>query len=138
MHEYTFAEVYVGMEEAFSVEITEDMLASFRNITGDDNPLHNDAAYAKEIGYANRVSYGMLTASFISTLAGVYIPGKYSLINKEELMFKKPVIIGDSLTIKGTVIEKNDKFRFIVLKVEIINQNEEMVALGKMDVGVTK
>ena len=101
MNEYTYEEIQIGQKESFKVTVTEEMLSSFKNITGDVNPLHNDEEYALEKGYPGRVSYGMLTASFLSTLAGVYLPGKYSLIHEVKLKFAKPVFIGDELTIEG-------------------------------------
>lgn len=137
MREYTFDEMRVGLAESFEVEITEKMMENFRGITGDVNPLHMNQNYAREKGYPDCVVYGMLTTSFISTLAGVYLPGKYSLINKEEMMFKKTVIVGDRLTVRGEVIDRNEKFKYVVLKVRISNQNDDTVILGKMEIGVT-
>ena len=102
MNKYKFEDIKIGMEEKFQVSITEDMVNSFCKITGDINPLHNDLEYAKSKGYQEKVVYGMLTSSFLSTLAGVYLPGKYSLIHSVEILFKKPVLISDNLlTIKG-------------------------------------
>lgn len=137
MREYSFDEMTVGRTESFTVEITEDMMVWFENITGDSNPLHTDTGYARSRGYRDRVVYGMLTASMASTLAGMYLPGRNSLINREEMMFKKPVFPGDRLTVTGKVIERNEKFRFAALRVEIKNQDGETVVLGKMDVGVS-
>lgn len=125
-----------GLSESFNVTVTEEMLDSFRQITGDINPLHNDEQFAREKGYAGKVCYGMLTASMLSTLAGVYLPGERSLIHGIEIMFSKPVFIGDTLTVKGTVYEINEAFGQITLKVEITNQNCIKVLRGKMKVGV--
>ena len=137
MNEYKFEDIKIGMEEKFQVSITEDMVNSFCKITGDVNPLHNDLEYAKSKGYQEKVVYGMLTSSFLSTLAGVYLPGKYSLIHEVDILFKKPVFISDSpLTIKGTVIEINEMFKQFKIKVEILNKNNEKVLRGTMKVGV--
>ena len=137
MNEYKFEDIKIGMEEKFQVSITEDMVNSFCKITGDVNPLHNDLEYAKSKGYQEKVVYGMLTSSFLSTLAGVYLPGKYSLIHSVEILFKKPVLISDSpLTIKGKVIEINESFRQFTIKFEILNNKQEKVVRGKMKVGV--
>lgn len=81
----------------------------------------------------------MLTASFYSTIAGMYLPGKYSLVHSlEDLSFKKPVYVGDELTVTGKVIDKNDELRLIVLKVSIKNQNKDLVSKAKMKVLVMK
>ena len=77
----------------------------------------------------------MLTASFLSTLVGVYLPGERSLIHSVETKFTKPVYIGDVLNVCGEVVEINDTVKQIVLKVEIRNQYEEKVLRGKMKVG---
>ena len=138
MNSYTFDEIELGQKESFSTGITEDKMKAFLSITGDTNPLHNEEEYAKSEGFGERVAYGMLTASFMSTLAGVWLPGKYSLIHTVETEFAKPVHIGDTLTIEGEVTEKNDTFRYIKLKVSIRNQNGTRVCRGKMRIGLLK
>ena len=117
MNHYTFEEIKTGMEEQFSVTITEQMMQQFREMTGDVNPLHCDETFAKEKGFDGKVAYGMLTASFLSTMAGVYLPGENSLIQSVEVKFVKPVFPGEEITFTGKVSEVNDTFRFLVLKV---------------------
>ncbi len=137
MNEYKLKDIKIGLEEKFEVNLTEAMLESFCNITGDINPLHNDLDFAKSKGYNEKVVYGMLTASFLSTLAGVYLPGKYSLIHGVEILFKKPVFISDSpLTVKGKVIEINEIFNQFTIRFEILNNKSQKVVRGTMKVGV--
>lgn len=136
MNEYTYDEIQVGMKEEFCTEITAEMLDTFCKLTGDINPLHCDEEFAKNRSYPGRVCYGMLTASFLSTFAGVYLPGKYCLIHEVSIGLAKPVFIGDKLTVQGEVIEKNDTFRQLTIKVRIKNQNEKTVLRGKMKTGV--
>ena len=138
MNEYRFDEIEVGQKESFSVTITEEMIENFRTLTGDVNPLHRDADYAKEKGYPDKVCFGMLTASFLSTMAGVYMPGKYSLIQSVEVKFSKPVFAGDEICFTGKVSEKNDTFRFIKLKVDGVNQNGEKKLKAVMQIGVSE
>ncbi len=136
MNRYSVEEIEAGMEEAFQVTITEEMLNKFKEITGDVNPLHTDETFAKTKGYDSCVAYGMLTASFLSTLAGVYLPGEKSLIHSVETKFVKPVFVGDILTVTGKVTERNELFSVITLKVTIKNQNGEKVLRGSMQIGV--
>lgn len=136
MNAYVFEEIAVGLTESFEVTVTEDMFAKFLAITGDVNPLHNDAVFAEGKGHPSRVAFGMLTASFLSTLAGVYLPGKNSLIHEVEVKFAKPVYAGDVLKISGTVSEINETFKLFWMKVTITNQKGEKVLRGKMRVGV--
>lgn len=136
MNQYQFKDIYVGLKEEFQVTVKADMLAQFCQITGDVNPLHTDEDFAKEKGYESNVTYGMLTASFLSTLAGVYLPGERSLIHSVESKFTKPVYVGDTLTISGQVTECNEMFSVFTMKTTIVNQKGEKVLRGKMQVGV--
>ena len=135
MNEYMYGDIEVGHKEQFSIRITNEMMELFNIITDDNNPLHTDMTYAFEVGYPNRVVYGMLTASFLSTLAGVYLPGKYSLIHDVSFSLPKPVFLGDELTIVGEVIDKIDTFKLIDLKVSITNQDNKKVLRGSMRIG---
>ncbi|MBE5912984.1 MAG: MaoC family dehydratase [Pseudobutyrivibrio ruminis] len=134
MNNYTFDELNVGMTESFKVLITEEMLEAFKGITGDVNPLHNDEEFAKAKGHPGRVAYGMLTASFLSTLAGVYIPGERSLIQQVETKFAKPVYIGDELTVTGEITELVESVQRLELKVTITNQDGKKVLRGTMGI----
>ena len=136
MNSYSYEEIEVGQKEGFSVTVTEEALNGFKNITGDINPLHNDADFAVKKGYKDKVGYGMLTAAYLSTLAGVYLPGEKSLIQGVELKFSQPVYAGDSLDIQGEVAEKNDTFKVIKIKVTIRNQDNKKVLKGSMQIGV--
>ena len=70
MNHYTLAEMTPGLTEEFTVTVTPEMMNAFRAITGDVSPIHIDADYARGRGFPGRVVYGMLGASFFSTLAG--------------------------------------------------------------------
>ena len=141
MNEFTFADISVGQEEKFSYTVTQEKQDLFTTLTGDVNPMHIDSEYAaKNLSNSSGgvLVYGMLTASLFSTLAGVYLPGKHCLLQHVETTFTKPVSIGDSLTISGKVIEKDDTFKRIKLKVNISNQNNEKVCRGVIVAGVLK
>ena len=141
MNHYSYQEIDIGHTESFTTEITEEMMDSFHRITKDCNPLHLDSNYATERSggiYPGRVAYGMLTASFLSTLAGVYLPGENSLIHRIEAEFPAPVYIGDTITFIGKVIRKYDNFSIIEVKVTAVNGVGKKVCRGKMRIGVVK
>ena len=121
MNHYTLAEMTPGLSESFTVTVTEEMMAQFEAITGDVSPIHMDAEYAQKRGYPGRVVYGMLGASFFSTLAGVYLPGEHCLLHGVECKFAKPVFIGDTLTITGTVVNVSEAVAEAEIKAVITN-----------------
>lgn len=138
MNAYTYDQLTVGQSEQFTVAVTLAMLQRFAADTGDCNPLHADDAFARAQGYDGRVAYGLLTASFLSTLAGVYLPGKWCLIQHVETDFPRPVYPGDTLTVQGTVREKDDVFHTVTLAVRMRDQAGVTVLRGKMRLGVLR
>ena len=142
MNEYTIEEIQVGMSASFKKLITKEMEDSFRVITGDENPLHKEDDFALEISGGNfkgHAAFGMLSASFYSTVAGMYLPGKYSLIHSfDEISFMKPVFVGDELTVNAEVIDKDEALKMIRLKIIIKNQDNKKVSRAKMKVLVMK
>ncbi len=141
INEYTFDEIKIGSKESFQIKITKNMEDNFRNITGDLNPLHRDDGFASKVSggrYKAHVTFGMLTASLLSTLAGVYLPGKYSLIHSVDIGFQKPVYADDIMTVEGEVRDKQDELKLLLLKVRIKNQDGDTVVKADMKVMVLK
>lgn len=135
MNEYRFDDLKIGMEESFSVTVTEEMMKQFLDLSGDINLLHNDKDFAIDQGYQDKVVYGLLTTSFISKLVGVLLPGKYCLLQGIEVRYSKPVYVGDILIVKGIVDELHESVKRAVIKVAIQNQDEKKVVKGKVEVG---
>ena len=138
MNTFTFDELKLGQSISFKSSVTRDDFESFKAHSHDINPLHIDEDYARSQGYPSRVAYGMLSASYFSTLAGVYLPGKYALIHTVNLKFLNPVYEGDELTITGEIVDLNDTFKFIELKAVIHNQHNTAVCKAQMQIGVLK
>ena len=138
MNHYRLADLTPGVTESFTVTITEAMMAQVYANTGDNSPIHMDADYAAGRGYPGRVVYGMLGASFLSTLAGVYLPGEHCLLHGVDLKFAKPIFIGDTLTVTGVVDEVNDTFREITIKASIVNQDGKKVTRAVIRAGVAQ
>lgn len=138
MNSYTIHDIIPGLTESFTVTVTEEMMEHFYAITGDNSPIHMDPDYAAGRGYAGRVVYGMLGASFFSTLAGVYLPGEHCLLHSVECKFAKPIFIGDTLTITGKVDEVNETFMEIAIKATITNQDGKKVTRGIIKAGLAQ
>ena len=138
MNHYTLAEMQPGLTESFTVTVTQAMMDQFLAITGDCSPIHVDAAYAKDRGYPGCVVYGMLGASFFSTLAGVYLPGEHCLLHGVECKFARPVFVGDTLTVTGTVVSVSEAVAEAEIKAVITNQQGKKVTRGVIKAGLAK
>lgn len=138
MNHYTLEDMTLGLTEVFEVTVTKEMHETFTKLTGDVNPMHMTKEYANEHGYDNRLVYGMLTASFYSTLVGVYLPGEHCVFHEVNTTFNAPVYEGDTLAVKGEVVEIHEMFRRVKIKAEIRNQHGKKVSRASLVVGVTE
>lgn len=121
----------IGQKASFSKTISEHDIYGFAGLCGDFNPVHINAIAAKESPFGKRICHGMLAASFISTVLGMYLPGPGTIYLRQSLDFQKPVYIGDTLTatVEITVIHKTKPI--LTLKTIVVNQNGECVIEGE-------
>jgi acyl dehydratase len=125
-----FNVIQIGDKAHLSRQITKGDMATFAELTGDRNPLHFDAAFAKKMNFEAPVVHGMLTCSFLSTLIGTVMPGAGSIITNVGLDFKKPVFIDDIVCVNIEVIKKIFLSKEVVFKITITNQRSETVVVG--------
>lgn len=131
-----FEHISVGETRSLVRTITEADVRRFVEMTGDDNPLHVDRAFAEETPFKDIVVHGMLGASFISTVIGTQLPGAGALWVSQNIDFLAPVRLGDSLTVSCTVIAKHERERLLELDTQIVNQNGQAVVTGRGKVKV--
>lgn len=136
MNEHRWEDLVIGLSAELQVRVDDEMMRRFFAITGDSNPLHQDPEHARAHGFDDRVVYGLLTASFYSTLAGVLLPGRRCLLHGVNVSFHKPVYVGDELHVRGEVVYRNEVFRQAELACTTTNQHGVKVAGGKLKVGV--
>ncbi|HMM21943.1 MAG TPA: MaoC family dehydratase [Selenomonadales bacterium] len=129
-----YEEIKIGDHAEMSKTVTEYDVYSFAGITGDFNPVHVNDEYAKTTMFKGRIAHGMLSAGFISAVLGTALPGANTIYLGQELVFKAPVKIGDTLTARVEVQEKLDEKRRIVLLTTVTNQDGVVVTAGKATV----
>lgn len=125
-----FEAIQVGETQTLTKHITEADVRKFVDMTGDDNPLHVDRAYAETTSFKDIVVHGMLGASFISTVIGTKLPGTGALWVSQNMEFLLPVRLGDVLTISATVVKKHERERLLELDTRIVNQNQQLILTG--------
>ena len=101
---FTITEITIGMTASYSQTISDADVKVFAGISGDHNPVHLSEEYAKNSRFKNRIAHGLLTASFFSAIFGTKLPGEGCVYAGQNLQFKKPVYLGDTVVAKVTVI----------------------------------
>jgi len=122
----TFA---VGETASFERIITADDVHAFAMLSGDQNPLHLDEAYAATTRFGKPIAHGMLLASFFSALLGMQLPGKRCLYLSQTLQFRSPAGIGDALTVAGVVSRVSEGTRTLELELSI-RRGETVLVTG--------
>jgi acyl dehydratase len=117
--------------------VTEADIVAFAALTGDYNPLHCDAEYAKETMFGERIAHGLLGLSIASGLIERlgFIAGTVEAFLGLDWKFRGPIKIGDTIRVEAQVTRKKEMQRLggglIVLDVAIVNQSDETVQKGQ-------
>ncbi len=102
---YDIAELRPGMSAEIGRTVTDADILMFAGISGDTNPVHLDAEYAAQTQFQTRIAHGMLSAAFISAVAGTKLPGPGAIYMSQTLRFRAPVRVGDTVVARVTVKE---------------------------------
>jgi len=135
-----FEDYKVGDSASHSKTITEADVTLFAGISGDFNPLHMNEEFAKTQMFGQRVVHGAFSSALISAVLGVKLFGPGALYASQNVIYKKPVFIGDTLTAVATVKNKYTKqgksgeLKFIDVDTKVYNQKEEIVTDGEAQV----
>ncbi|GAB4516675.1 MAG: MaoC/PaaZ C-terminal domain-containing protein [Anaerolineae bacterium] len=135
---YFFEESKIGdVMTSQARTITEADIVNFGGMIGDYNPLHFDAEFMKNSMFGKRIAHGMLTLSFgtgLVNMMGASL-GTVLAFKGLQIEFKRPVFIGDTIRVRLTVIDLKESSRqpggWVTHKVEILNQNDEVVQEGE-------
>ena len=119
----------LGDSATFEKTLTEKELVLFAAVSGDVNPVHLDADFAKTTMFGEQIAHGMWSGSLISAALATTLPGPGTIYMGQDLSFRRPVKLGDTLTVQLTVKEKKEK-NVVILDCLVTNQKDEKVVLG--------
>ena len=106
-----FEDLSVGMRESFMKTVLASDVVGFAELSGDHNPIHLSDHFAQKTRFGGRIAHGLYTASLISAVLGMRLPGPGAVYLHQTLNFKGPVRIGDVVTISVEVVELTEKGR---------------------------
>ncbi len=127
----TYEELEIGMKASFTKTISETDVYLFSAISGDFNPMHVDAEFAKSTRFGKRIAHGAVPQALISAVLGMKLPGLGTIVVEVSTRFKAPTFFGDTITASAEVIEKLEEKRRIRLRLLWTNQRGETIATGE-------
>ncbi len=126
-----YEDIRIGQHAEYVRTVTSEDIEMFGQVSGDYNPLHFNEDWAKTTMFKGRIAHGILTATYVSTVIGMELPGPGTIYISQSMKFRRPVRIGDEITARVEVIGKNDEKEFLVLKTVCINQEDKVVLDGE-------
>lgn len=113
-----FEDLSVGMSEAYEKQISSADVEAFAALSGDCNPIHLSDEYAAQTPFGGRIAHGIFTASLISAVIGMRLPGPGAIYMLQSLRFLAPVRIGERVRARVEVVELIEKGSRVGLKCE--------------------
>lgn len=121
----------IGATASRTRTITDAAIRAFAEASGDTNSIHLDEAYAATTPFGRRIAHGMLTASIISAILGNDLPGVGTIYLGQDVKFKAPVFIGDTVTATVELIKYREDKRIATFRTTVHNQDGVLVVEGE-------
>lgn len=121
----------IGQQAQRSKTITASDVERFASISTDTNPIHLDDMAAAASPFGRRVAHGMLSASLISAVIGMELPGPGAIYLSQTLNFRRPVFLDDTITAHVEVIAIRPDKPIVTLRATVTNQAAEVVLEGE-------
>jgi phosphate acetyltransferase len=131
---HTFDELAIGDSARLVHTLTQKDIALFAVMSGDVNPAHVDPAFAKDDMFHKIIAHGMWGGALISTVLGTELPGPGTIYLGQSLRFRRPVGLGDTVTVTVRVTEKDAAKHRVTLDCAATNQKGETVITGTAEV----
>ena len=126
----TFDEIAIGESASLSRTLSKDDIALFAVMSGDVNPAHLDEPYAEASMFHRIIGHGMWGGALVSAVLGTRLPGPGTIYLGQDLRFRKPVGLGDTVTVTVTAKEKRPEKHTVVFDCRCVNQGGDEVITG--------
>ncbi len=130
----TFDEIKVGDTAELTHTLRAQDIELFAVMSGDINPAHVDAEYAKSDVFHRVIAHGMWGGALISAVLGTELPGPGTIYLNQSLSFRRPVGLGDRVTVRVKVRDKIPSEKRVILDCECVNEAGDIVITGEADV----
>ncbi len=95
-------------------KIDRELLKRYADASGDQNPIHQDEAFAKSVGLPDVIAHGMLTMGLVGQYVSDWAGGSAN-VKEFSARFIKPVVVPANTTVElvvnGVATEEDGKYR---------------------------
>ncbi len=110
----------VGLRAEFEREVAEADVLDFARNSGDANPLHIDAAYARSSNFQGRIVHGAFQVGLASALIGMHLPGRNVLLGSVNARFPAPLYFPCRVSVRGEITSWDPRLNAGQLRVLVL------------------
>ena len=114
-----------------SFSFTQEDVIAFAKISGDNNPIHLDQAYAATTPFGKTIVHGFLTGSVFSKVFGTIYPGEGTIYILQEMQFKRPVFVNETYTAVFDLLEFRSDKGIFKINCKIVDSQENVCLAGE-------
>lgn len=112
-----FDDLVVGAEiPPSSRTVTREDIVAYAGASGDQNPLHQDDAFARAVGFPSVIAHGMLTMGVLASWLTSWL-GEAGALKRMRAPFRAVVFPGDTIVAGGRVRAKDPETGRVTLEV---------------------
>ena len=126
----TFDEITIGDSASLTRTLSRDDIALFAVMSGDVNPAHLDERYAEGSMFHRIIAHGMWGGALVSAVLGTRLPGPGTIYLGQDLRFRRPVGLGDTVTVTVSATDKQPARHIVIFDCRCVNQRGEEVISG--------
>ena len=128
--------IQVNDQFSASRNISDGLVRSFAELSGDHNPIHLDDEFAAGTRFGRRIAHGMLSGALISSVLGNEFATEKIIYLSQTMRFVAPVFVGDTITVTATVVSIRDDKPIVTVETICKNQAGETTMTGEAAVMV--
>lgn len=121
----------IGQKASITKKFSEEEVFQFADLSQDKNPLHLNKDFGQTSIFGQRVVHGILVASLFSGLIGMKLPGPGSIYLGQNLVFKAPVTIDETVTANVEIIKIREDKPIVTLRTVCLNSEGATVIEGE-------
>ncbi len=124
-------DIIIGSRFTATKKITDDVIRSFAQLSGDFNPIHIDEDLASKTRFGKRIAHGMISGALLSAVLGTEFGEKQVVYMSQTMRFIAPVFIDDTITATATVKHIREDKPVVTVETVVTNQDEQVVVSGE-------
>lgn len=120
-----------GAKASRRLTLTPDHVETYARLTGDYNPLHFDAGFARRTRFGSLIVQGGLTTGLVHAIVAMDVPGPGTVFLSQDWKFTAPVYVGDTITAEVEIVHMHETKPVTQIKVAVDREDGERVLEGE-------